>query len=585
VNAAQMEANVLVEKSRDWMVENKVVDGLLEGLEMCRFDVECQVHLLRVLGELFKCSKAKDAVAQFEHFGEDHAEGLKKVLATLKQYVGNNRVVNVCLFTLLGAFDISFQLTETAGNLPNTVTLLLDTLWTHILEPQARRRALKAVRWIREGVPALTTEISILWEERRAKFLDRKEVKARLERSKTAGLGTSKVGGVCDCGQVHDVLLDDSDDDGEVTRPSAGSRKLKGSTTLAVMPDLDDIQEMHAKRSKVAMEEEIKVATKTAETIKEAGRKFLNKSATMKSRRGNSNDKWETPKSCASGQSVEKSFFMRRAALKCNCQSSVRAQMKLSEDVELYRSVLRVHRYLLLQGNLPLVEATEPLNLHTWDREVVIVALAGLISGSKTEFESRCKEVARDVEFPIACKKAVLNFPEPDVFMPALKISHGVMLASTDHHLDKSAFLEAAAVAARAALDVLLVALKTKRKCWATEETWGAFLETIDCALRQRNGKDTFEEHRILDLMEEAWRHFEDSESEPHRLLVKSHKGGTEYVLAALGREAGSEEGEEESDEQDEDSEEEQGEEGEEEEDEHSHDEEIAEDDALEQDA
>jgi hypothetical protein len=344
----------------------------------------------------------------------------------------------------------------------------------------------------------------------------------------------NEVANVCDCGKDHDETNDCEELDDLPPMPhEEASRKLRQSTTMASLTDKKEVHARDRARATLAKDEEVKVlAGMSKPQTHHTGQKKLNTKPTCEN------------------------FFHARKAF-----AKEERLTKLPEDVELFRSVLRVHSYLLSQGTHPLVEATEPLCLHTWDREVVIVGLTGLISGSKVEFDDRSKDLARDTDFPVACKQAVLNFPEPDVFMPSLKITRGVMLANVErdgHPVDKSLYVETAAVAVRAALDVLVAALATNRKCWCTEETWGLFLETLDCALRQRNGQEILEEHDILNWMNQAWRTLEDSENDAHRLLVKNHKGGTEYVLEALGQESDEEEEEEES--SLEDSEEDQGE-------------------------
>jgi hypothetical protein len=491
---------ILLERSKNWLIENKVIPRILRGIEISQGNLESQANLLRIMGALLtmRPESAAKAVVQFEGFGQEEAQSLRNVFIALRDGIDNVDIVNVCLVVLLGVFEMSSSLTSAFAQADEYVDAVLDVIWMHLTHQDIRSRALKLLRWVREIKPSLTPQIAARWHSRRQKCLGRPEEESpKQERrwSEASFFPSKRISGMSYWQKVHPAgTLWESTE--EVNYSSAGSgsplnRKLRKASTLT---ELERLQI------------EAQETTEELECRKEA---------------------------------MPDSEDLR------DCMD----EADLPGDVELLRSVIRVHHYVVSQGSISISEAVEPLYLHHWDREVVIVGLAGLLNpidsmGNQIDMDARLMELAQHPDFATSCKQCMSNFREPDVFLPTLQLTCGILKAESAAEenedppiapeTDLDSIAEAVAIACEAALDVLRKALKSKSASWENLDTWHLLLEAIELALRRRLGPELFQDHDVPRKLEEVWKSLQSSEDEERMLLVKRKKGGTEFIIRTL---------------------------------------------------
>merc|ERR1712232_1554522 len=178
-----------------------------------------------------------------------------------------------------------------------------------------------------------------------------------------------------------------------------------------------------------------------------------------------------------------------------------------------------VHYFLLTQKNHQIQYVVESLKSHSWDREVTIVGLTALASAGRLDKDERSKMLAQDHRFAPACERAVINFPEPDAFIPALKLL--VPLISTDLGETKTIVEALAAVGNVAAEAINDIFQKKHTDCWDEEVVWVLLLEAMDVVTNHPCGPDLCEQLNILDKMTKAWMHIQTSQDEARQLIVK----------------------------------------------------------------
>jgi len=196
---------------------------------------------------------------------------------------------------------------------------------------------------------------------------------------------------------------------------------------------------------------------------------------------------------------------------------------RIPGDVKRFGAYIRVHRYLLCEGNAPLQDVVQAITEHTEDQEICLVGLQGLMQGVDNVVMIRLKELVGDATFISKIREIIMQEPEAEVANLVMKLSTRMMLFPLGS--DTEDVEETCAVAIATVLD-------SADGFYATG--WESLLEAIDSLVGARgteSGRRMVARLEILRRLDEEWEKLLAKKDNISKMLVKTFKEDTERIL------------------------------------------------------